>query len=577
MFYIVFLSALVWLTYFYTLKSGFVSDDIAGLQNYDGKLKKFDYGHLNKYLLYKLLDKSPRRNHLFSIILHNANVVLLFCFLLTFISVKIAFYSCILFAIHPICIQSVAWISGRGYPISLFFALLGFNLISIFSNFPAFLDYTGIHFSFVTIAYLIFYYISITAQHSFLTTFAIQLFLGNYFFGIIGAVISLGAGLGIVKEVIGIRTSVFKEQNLGHSTSLKIQKVIVAMKSLAYYTLLCFFPKRLGLYHTFEYHYSEKTERENKWFWLGFLLFLISLAGFWYGNIIVRFAILWYFSYIFVFLNWITVHQFVSERYAYIPVIGICILTAYGISLLDGLFFSGSPVLMALIGGLYLMRTWVHLPTYNNEVSFYQSNIWNFPDSEVAFGNLGVTYMGCNLLGSAVDMWQIAAKINPGYDVALYNISSVLQQRGDFVNAREHLKKAIDSPQCHFRELWTKQLEQLEHEINYIQELNNLNQQLVILEKNPEKTKEVGEIRRQLDEVNSLHKRFEEKQKQELSIIQQEEDQLKTRLIQLGVNRQRISIPIIPTEIIKMRDNNFSFIKETVNNIVKSEATNAKT
>ena len=383
------------------------------------------------------------------------------------------------------------------------------------------------------------------------------------------------AGLGIIKEVVKLRTNVFKEQNLAYSTNLKLQKIIVAIKSLAYYTRLCIFPKRLGLYHTFEYHYSDKTEKEDKWFWLGFIMLLGFMAGFYYGNSIVRFAILWYFAYIFVFLNWITIHQFVSERYVYIPNIGICLLIAYGLLTLDKFFFGEYPVLMALIGGLYLMRTWVHLPTYNEEVSFYQSNIWNFPDSEVAFGNLGVTYMKCNLIGSAVDMWQIALKINPAYDVAHYNIHSILKQRGDFINAREYLKKAIDSLQCHFKELWIKEMQQLEHEIAYIQELNVLSQQLTILEKDPAKLEEARNIRKQLDEVNNLHIKFGENQKKNLTFIQQEENQLKTRLIQLEKDKGTISKPITPEEIVKARDTNFIFIKETVNKLIKPEVINA--
>ena len=122
------LTTIVWLAYLGVIECGFVSDDIEGLANYDGKLKKFDYGHFSKWLLYKILNKSPRRNHLFSIFLHNANVILLYLFLITFIPQKIAFYSCILFAIHPINTQAIGWISGRGYPISLFFMLLSFHI-----------------------------------------------------------------------------------------------------------------------------------------------------------------------------------------------------------------------------------------------------------------------------------------------------------------------------------------------------------------------------------------------------------------------------------------------------------------
>ena len=176
-----------------------------------------------------------------------------------------------------------------------------------------------------------------------------------------------------------------------------------------------------------------------------------------------------------------------------------------------------------------------------------------------------------------MDMWQIALKINPNYDVAHYNIHSVLKQKGDFLNAREYLKKSVESPQCHFKELWTKELQQLEHEIAYIQELNALSQQLTLLEKEPTKFNEAREIRKQLDEVNNLHKKFEESQKQNLTLIQQEENQLKARLLQVEKDKQTISKLITPEEIIKARDSNFMLIKETVNKMIKPEIINAKT
>ncbi len=572
MVYMLLLTIIIWVAYWHAIYCGFVSDDIEGLQNYDGKLKKFDYGHLNKWLLYKLLDKSPVRNHLFSIILHNANVILLFSFLITFIPIKLAFYACLLFAVHPVCTQAVAWISSRGYPISLFLCLTGFNLLSMAKPEP-----NSFLFALLTIAYGAVYYISIEAQFAVLTTFVLQAFFGNYFFSAIGFVISLVAGAGIIKEVIGVRTGVFKEQNLTKSTIFKPQKIIVAIKSIAYYTRLCIFPKRLGLYHKFEYHYSDKTEKEDKWFWFGFIILTGLITGFILGNTIVKFAILWYLAYIFIFLNWITIHQFVSERYVYIPTIGICLLIAYGLSSLDTLLFRGAPVLVALAGGLYLMRTLVHLPTYNEEVSFYQSNVWNFPDSEVAFGNLGVTYMKCNLISSAIDMWQIAIKINPTYDVAHYNISSVYKQKGDLNGARGFLQKAVESPQCHFKDLWTKELAQLDHEINYVNELNALSQQLIILEKNPKKLQQAKEIRKQLDEVNNLHEKFEENKKQNLTLIQQEENNLKAKLIQIEKEKDNFSKPINPEDIIKARDNNFNYIKEAVSSMTKPEVTNAKT
>lgn len=560
------LTGLVWLAYWGVIRCGFVSDDIVGLQEYDGKLKKFDYGHLNKWLLYKLLDKSPVRNHLFSIFLHNANVILLYLFLSSFISPKVAFLTSVLFAIHPVGLQAVAWISGRGYPISLFFCLLGLNILFILKENTSILTSFSIPSALLVLGYGGIYYLSIVAQFATLSTFGILLFLRFNFFAVLGVFISFFAGFGIIKEVIEIRTKTFKEQNLEKSTYFKLSKIITVFKSLAYYTRLCFFPKRLGLYHSFEYHYSEKTEKEDKWFWFGFLIFLCFGILYWYGNTTIRFGILWYMAYVFIFLNWITIHQFVSERYIYIASIGLFTLLSY--------VLKDFPVFFSFLSGIYLMRTWAHIPTYQDEVSFYQSNVWNFPDSEVAFANLGVTYLKCNLPASAVDMWMISSKINPEFDVPYYNIYSFLRQQGQFLQARGFLEKAIKAGLCHFKELWTKELQQLDQEIQYIQEIQQLNTSLSEAEKDPSKKEQAIALKKQLEEIHNLHKLVSEKRKNEFILIQQEEQSLEAKLVQIKKAKEEAQRPIPIEELIKARNYNFSILKESVNKLLKPENKN---
>ena len=122
-----------------------------------------------------------------------------------------------------------------------------------------------------------------------------------------------------------------------------------------------------------------------------------------------------------------------------------------------------------------MIRSIMHIPTYDNEIKFYQSNIWNFPKSEVAYGNLGVSYLRIGMVGTALDCWNTSIRINPDYDVPYYNIYShyrsnafVQIQHGNFVPAIEMLKQAslilekcINAKICHFKEQWTKELNEI--------------------------------------------------------------------------------------------------------------------
>jgi tetratricopeptide (TPR) repeat protein len=550
------LTAFVWLAYGATCRSGFVIDDIEGIEHYDGKLKKFDYGHFSKWLIFKVFKKNKTLHHLLSIILHNLCVVSLYAFLCTFTSHTVAFIASALFAVHPITNQGVAWVSGRGYSIGLLTALSSINLYAYTTHLHA----QHVIYLPILIGCAALYYIAVNAQFTFLMTPIVLCVLGYYPLAIVFFLVSLYLGKGIIKEVIGIRAKTFKEQNLGHITSLKFKKIFVAFKTLAYYTLLIIFPKRLGLYHPFHYHYSDKTEKIDLMCLLG--MFIVALCGvlFFVGSLPIKLAVVWYLFYVVIFLNWITIQQFIAERYVHIASIGLFILAAY--------ILQYSSIALTFVFALYLMRTWVHLTSYDNEISYYQSNIWNFNNSEVAFANLGVCYLKANLMGSAMDMWAIAVKINPNYDVAYYNMSSLMKQGGNLNDAYKYLKKVVESPGCHFKEIWSKEIKQLEHEIEYTNKVGELRKKIVILGNNPERKKEAEGLMRQLDEVNNLHNRFEQEEKNKIAYLNTERQKVQYQIEELDKSAVVVNTPIPMEKIVEMRDKNFSIIEEAVNKLI---------
>jgi len=431
----------------------FVIDDTDGIQNYDGKIKEKSYYSYIKHFWYVMAGKDYARHHWFSVLLQMANCVLLYLLIGDLFNYDVAFLAALLFAVHPINTQSIAWISARGYPLGLFFLLVSLHIPKLFIYYPslkAFPILGDVMFG------LIFLWATVS-QFTTMLTFPVLLYMRHYNLAILSALIMAGSGLWLLHDIIKHRASTFKAQAMEKGTTFNARKFIVAIKTLGYYTQLCVFPAHMGIYHKWGYHYNDKTEKEDSMFWVGLGLFISFCLLFVYGNPVVRFGIIWYFSFLFIFLNWITIHQFVSERYCYIANIGLCLIIAN--------YLVGYPVVSAFILGLYLMRTWQHLPTYCEELRFYLSNIWNFPDSEVAMANLGVILMKGGLQGMAIDYWIMATKVNPNYDVPYYNLYSTLKLRGDFNNSRKNLVCAISAPTCHFREMWTKELEKFDKEL----------------------------------------------------------------------------------------------------------------
>lgn len=470
--------AVSWIAYGYVVVyGGHVSDDIAGIAEYDGKLQGWEYGMVSRWLRYHICGgnfpsakklpngtvipqgKLPRRHHVLIILVFNIGAILAYEFLKQVIGGKLALLAILLFVVHPCGVQAVAWSSALGYPLSLLWIGAMLNLVLLHSTHST----AGWTIVF-TLLFCVFQFLGIHAQVVPCMTWAILLLLGYWQFAALGFFVSAVMMLDIVKQTIDFRAGEFKKQNMGQSTSLNPRKIIVALKTFFYYVKLALWPNKMGLYHKWGFHYGPDLEREDWRFFAGLTIFVASGLWFWYTpSLVIKLGLLWFSSFIFIFLNWVTIQQFVTERYLFIPSLGVCLLIAY--------FTFDYPILYGLIFGAFLCRTWLHLPTYDNEMRFYQSNVWNFPDSEVAYGNLGVTQMRVGLNGSSMDSWMLSTQLNPDYDVPWYNIFSTY--RANAMSSLQHgqydayigqlraglpyLQKTLACKICHFPENWKKE------------------------------------------------------------------------------------------------------------------------
>lgn len=501
--HLVILSTL-WISYSYIIAyGGFVSDDLQGIEQYDGTLiypredgkkddkgqvikeKKVCYGTLSKWVRYHLCGgdfpshhwhknpdgtnrvqipsgKVPRRHHTLSLICQSIACILLYHFLLTVTTPLVSLLTVCLFIVHPTCLQAVAWPSAIGYILSLI-CICSSLLISTWTM--SHLDLNHLLIGLVGITF--FQVWGVYAQGIPLATCAIMLLLGQWQLAIISGII---AGAITFKNLYGYvtyRKEEFAKQAMDQSTSFSWRKPIVVLKTIAYYFYLTVWPARLGLYHTWGFHYDKEIER---WDWRaisGLLFFCASLLALYYGPLQVKLGILWFYCFLFLFLNWITAQQWVTERYLYIPIIGLSLIASY--------YLQGFLPIYFLIFGMFLSRTLCHLGTYDNELRFYLSNTWNFPKSEVAYGNLGVAYASVGLSGASNDMWSISSHLNPDYDVPFYNMFSSTKSKGlmliqhgayeqgiqTLASSLPIMEKVLKCKVLHFKEMWTKEYNDL--------------------------------------------------------------------------------------------------------------------
>lgn len=403
--------------------------------------------------------QSPMRHHVWSLIVYGIALVLCYNFLSFRFGQTIAFSATLLFAIHPVASQCIVWISGINYVYCLTFLLANYNIFQLGLSYYWTIPLTILLTSLASLSLLVGCF-----------NFAILYTLGYPWEAFSALIIGLIFMMKDGKGVVSFRRQEFKKQNMTSSITPNIRKPIVMLKTLWYYICIVIFPKRLGLYHTFGYHYSRKDEEPSAMFWFG-LLSLIGMGfGFWYGDLITKFCIVWFLSYFLIFSNFMTANQFVVERYIFIPSLAYCIIF--------GRYLYPYPPLFWLLIGFYTMRSIMHVWTYKDHVSFYTSNIMNFPNSEVAYGNLGCAYQQIGMSGTAFDFWMKATQINPHYDVPWYNMHSLVKGAGQIEQARDYLRNCMNAKIVHFKETWDKEMKDLDNQILKKQAFESLNKDL---------------------------------------------------------------------------------------------------
>lgn len=116
------------LVYLPVINGGFISDDVQCIQGNPALLQPLTQWQspkmfCNSLALLMFGSQAFWAFHLYNILLHGVNTVLVFCFLRIFYPTWPAWIGSLVFAVHPIHTEAICWISGGGYATMLFFAL----------------------------------------------------------------------------------------------------------------------------------------------------------------------------------------------------------------------------------------------------------------------------------------------------------------------------------------------------------------------------------------------------------------------------------------------------------------------
>lgn len=442
------LTVLVSIVYVNSLGNDFVSDDIPAipknetLGNFSAIFNPFPLGsvqHLIHFIAFHLGGKTPFFFRIFNFAFHAGSVFLVFSILNLISKRRIAVLTAILFAVHPILSESVAWISGMPYPLAAFLFLLSFFLFIIHKNNPS--------KKILIISYVSFFLAVITNEKIMPMILVFIIFdwiYGNFkkdFKKILPYVGLVLMELAMLIPRFSQRIESTKIDNYQTETNHSV--FIKTPVAVGNYLKLLFWPDKLSLYHTeMSYNYFQ--------YFLFILVFLAFLGIIFWGfkkNKLVFFWLSFFLIALSVTLTPLRISWIVAERYVYLGSIGIFAVVAMFFDWFLEKYSRQKNIIYAIFAIIIISlssRTIIRNMDWKNEDTLWVATAKVSPSGYVIHNNLGDMYDRQKNPDKAIEEFKKAIEINPRYAEAYHNLANTYQRNGQIDLAIENYQKAIE-------------------------------------------------------------------------------------------------------------------------------------
>jgi protein O-mannosyl-transferase len=404
---------------------------------------------LSLILDYNLYGSDSGGYHITNLFFHVANTLILF-FLLNKMTgglYQSAFVAA-LFALHPLHVESVAWVSERKGVLSTFFWLLTMWAYVHYIKAPDWKNYLRI---------LFFFSLGLMAKPMLVTVPFVLLLMDYWPLGRmkLGQIIPLINSKTERKSFISLileKTPLFVltifscgityiAQNKYNTVasfdhvSLTI-RLLNAVNSYAVYlrNTLCF--HKLGVFYPY-------TGKFNSLEIVSSILLIISLCAL--AVVLIKqapyFSIgwFWFLGTLIPVIGIIQVgSQAMADRYMYIPLIGLSIGLSWGVAhCLQGIKFRKMIISFALAIFISVMMysTYNHVKIWRNTICLFEHALEFNQKNYSAYNIAGVAIAGSGDYAKALYYFYMALNNNPKYDPAYVNAGNVLQKMGKLDDA----------------------------------------------------------------------------------------------------------------------------------------------
>jgi protein O-mannosyl-transferase len=392
----------------------------------------------------QLFGVNPSGHHMSSVVLHLAGSLLLFRFLL--LATKALWKSILvagLFSLHPLHVESVAWVAERKDVLCGLFWMLTLLAYRRYTASPCRSGY---------LLALLIYGLGLMTKPMLMTLPFILLLVDYWPLGRLDPG-NLKARL-IVEKIpflllaAGSAILTFSIQGQCGAVTDQIPflwRVVNAVHSYAVYLLKTFWP------HPLAFHYPHPLGSIPLWQTLisAVILGLITFFSFRYHRRLPFLTVgwLWYLGTLFPVIGLIQVgSQGMADRYTYIPLIGVFIVLSWGSAGLSARWKNWRPAMIALwvcfIAALSY-SAWRQTGCWRDSITLYEQAVQAHPEDVMARNNLGNALAREGRLQEAENHLREALRWSPDHAPAHNNLGNVLAAQGKIHEGIHHYQEAL--------------------------------------------------------------------------------------------------------------------------------------
>ncbi len=390
----------------------------------------------------------PSGYHWVNLLLHVANALLVWR-VLARLNVPGAWLAGAIFALHPVQVESVAWITERKNVLMGFFFLLTLLAWIVFID-----ERTKRPWRFYGLA-LILYVLALSAKSTACTLPAALLLIlwlqkrpinTRRLIQILPFVI-LGMGMGLL-------TVWWERYHQGTSRAVfafltPIERILIASRAVWFYLSKLIWPSNLTFIYP-RWNISPEHPLDYTWLLAGIVLcaaiyFIRRYVGrsaevtaaFFVATLspVLGFIMLFTFRY-----------TFVADHYQYLACIGPIALFSAGVFSLAGVFkqyrafiWSAALVVVATLAAL----TWRQAAMYGDIETLWRTTLARNPECWMAHTNLGIVLLQKGQLNDGIAHYRAALRMQPDSWDAEYNLGTALLAQGKVDEAIFHCERAV--------------------------------------------------------------------------------------------------------------------------------------